>query len=505
MKKFIFTSCLLLLSISLFAQSNEVLNMARKISAENIKKDLFQLSSEEMEGRETATHGQKLAAQYIYKQFKEASINSWKNNQDSLAYFQQFPVYQTNIPAATIKYGNNEFVNLKDFMISGYTDMEMKNMKIHFIGNAADSCFMGKNFKNEAVVFLTSNLYAGFSKCNDILKETGAKCIFFCNPDNPHQLQKIINTQKYIRGGRLTLDPDLFKRKLPFDSVQNPRAYKQYKLATSTYIGPLESKVATTLFNIKTKNLRKHLSGNKPKLNYKSVEEIDISFSQKYDEKFTENVVALIPGSEIADEYIVLTAHYDHMGKNGDKIFYGANDNASGTAALIEIARTFKKAQKAGIKFKRNILFVACSAEEKGLLGSRYFVEQCGIPPHKIKANLNLDMLGRKDQKHENPNYSYLLGASDLNPKLKLITDSINAVYPNIELDYSYDYKNNFLYAASDQASFVDKNIPAIFYFNGLHDDYHKTTDTADKVDCDAISKVAALVFLTAVEIANGD
>jgi Peptidase family M28. len=112
-------------------------------------------------------------------------------------------------------------------------------------------------------------------------------------------------------------------------------------------------------------------------------------------------------------------------------------------------------------------------------------------------------MLGRKDNRHENLNFVYLLGANDLNPKLKTITDSINNQYPKLELDYSYDTADNFLYSASDQASFVKRNIPAIFYFNGLHNDYHKTTDTPDKIDYEAIKKVSSLIFLTAIELAN--
>jgi len=456
-----------------------------------------------MEGRETGEIGQKLAAQYIYKAFNEANILNYKLNSDSIDFFQQFEVFKNIAPTANIKSQNAEFEHFEDFMLSGFSDYYNSNLELVFLGTAHDSLYLNKNYSEKAILFLTKNLYAGAVKANDIIKETGCKVIFFCNPLDPHQMQQIVKKQKRAFSRRTKLDPDLFPSKNPFDSINNSRAFSMYKSVTTTLQGPIETSTVSELFNIKTKELRKCASGKSYKLPQTKTQKIELKFNEQFSQKSTENVIACIPGTEKKDEFIVISAHYDHIGKKGEKIFYGANDNASGTAAMLEIARKIKKAVDSGFQLKRSIVFAAFSGEEKGLLGSKYFVESKTLPLNKIKANLNIDMLGRKDKAHSHTNFIYLLGANDLNPKLKSISDSLNQIYPKIELDYSQDTPDNILYAASDQASFIRRNIPAIFYFNGLHKDYHKSTDTADKIDYESIKKVSGLIFLTALELAN--
>lgn len=503
MKIFTALSICFLISFKIIAQQIDVIDLSQKISAENIKKDVYELASEKMEGRETAKPGQKLAAAYIYKQFKEAGLISYQFKTDSLSYFQDFSVYKKDIPIIKLSINENEYKAYEDFSITGYSNLKRNKIELVFIGLAQDSIFKNKDYSDKAVLFLTSNLYAGPAKAIDIMKETKAKIVFYCNPNNPHQIQNIIQRQKKMFSRNQLLDPSIFEKKNPFDSISQGKLYHGFERLRTTYQGPISEKVVAKILNVKLKNLKKCIAGNPLEIKYKNKLTIDLEFSNTYNSQSTENVIACIPGSEKKDEYIVISAHYDHVGANGKKIFYGANDNASGTASLIEIARTLKKAVNSGLKLKRSILFATFSGEEKGLLGSKYFVENKTFPHDNIKANLNIDMLGRIDDRHENTNFVYLLGANHLNPKLKTITDSINNQYPKLELDYSYDTADNFLYSASDHASFVKRNIPAVFYFNGLHNDYHKTTDTPDKIDYEAIKKVSSLIFLTAIELAN--
>jgi len=493
----------ILIITQLFGQNSNALNFSKSISIDNIKKDLILLSSSNMEGRETGEVGQKLAAQYIYKEFYKAKLLNYKLNIDSIDYFQHFDIFKNISPSANIKSQNKIFEHYEDFMLSGFSDYYNPNLELVFLGTAPDSLYLNKNYSEKAILFLTKNLYAGAVKANDIIKETGCKVIFFCNPLDPHQMQQIVKRQKRAFSRRIKLDPDIFSSKNPFDSITKPKAFSMYKTVTSTFQGPIEARTISELFDIKLKDLRKCAAEKPYKIPQTKTKKIELKFNEQFIQKSTENVLACIPGTEKKDEFIVISAHYDHIGKKGEKIFYGANDNASGTAAMLEIARKIKEAVDSGIQLKRSIVFAAFSGEEKGLLGSKFFVESKTLPIEKIKANLNIDMLGRKDKAHSHTSFIYLLGANDLNPKLKRVSDSLNQIYPKIELDYSKDTPDNFLYAASDQASFIRRNVPAIFYFNGLHNDYHKSTDTADKIDYEAIKKVSGLIFLTTLELAN--
>ncbi len=223
--------------------------------------------------------------------------------------------------------------------------------------------------------------------------------------------------------------------------------------------------------------------------------------------KDSENVAAFIEGSEHPDEIIVITAHYDHVGVDKDgNVFNGADDDGSGTVAILEIAKAFQKAKENGNGPKRSILFLHVTAEEIGLLGSKYYVENPLFPLANTIANLNIDMIGRIDPaKAETPNYIYLIGSDKLSQELHKVSEEVNNAYVNIEIDYKYNDVNdpNRFYYRSDHYNFVKHNVPAIFYFNGVHEDYHKITDTPDKIEYDLLETRAKLIFHTAWELAN--
>lgn len=223
--------------------------------------------------------------------------------------------------------------------------------------------------------------------------------------------------------------------------------------------------------------------------------------------KDSENVVAFIEGSEKPEEIIVVSAHLDHVGidKNGE-VFNGADDDGSGTVAVLEMAQAFNEAKKAGKGPKRSILFLHVTGEEKGLLGSKYYTENPIFPLEKTIANLNIDMIGRTDERHKgNPNYVYLIGSDKLSTELHTLSEDVNKKYVNLELDYKYNDENdpNRFYYRSDHYNFAKNNIPIIFYFNGTHSDYHRIGDTPDKINYEMLEKRTRLVFHTAWEVAN--
>ena len=220
-----------------------------------------------------------------------------------------------------------------------------------------------------------------------------------------------------------------------------------------------------------------------------------------------ENVLGYIEGSDLKEELIIITAHYDHLGMHDTLLFNGADDDGSGTVAIMEIAEAFMLAKKEGKGPRRSILIMPVSGEEKGLLGSKYYTDNPIYPLKKTIANLNIDMIGRIDDLHINGDYIYLIGSDMLSQELHAISEDVNKKYIGLELDYTYNMQDdpNRYYYRSDHYNFAKNNIPVIFYFNGIHDDYHKTTDTVEKINFDKIEKITRFVFLTAWELANRD
>jgi hypothetical protein len=220
----------------------------------------------------------------------------------------------------------------------------------------------------------------------------------------------------------------------------------------------------------------------------------------------SENIWAFIEGSEKPQEILVISAHYDHVGIKNGEVFNGADDDGSGTVALLEIAQAFNEAKKQGFGPKRSILFLHVTGEEHGLHGSRFYSENPLFPIENTIADINIDMIGRRDTLHpKTNNYVYVIGSDRLSSELHTINEEVNAKYTQLELDYKYNDRKDpeRIYFRSDHYNFAKKGIPAIFFFNGIHADYHQSSDTPDKIEYDALAKRAQLAFVLAWELAN--
>ncbi len=220
----------------------------------------------------------------------------------------------------------------------------------------------------------------------------------------------------------------------------------------------------------------------------------------------SENIWAFIEGSEKPDEIIVISAHYDHVGMKNGEIYNGADDDGSGTVALLEIAQAFQKAKKEGHGPKRSILILHVTGEEHGLHGSRYYSENPLFPLANTVADVNIDMIGRRDESHtDSNNYVYVIGSDYLSTDLYNICEAVNTKYTKLNLDYKYNDrkdKNRFYYR-SDHYNFAKNGIPSVFLFNGVHADYHKATDEVDKIEFDALTKRTQYAFAIAWELAT--
>jgi Zn-dependent M28 family amino/carboxypeptidase len=304
--------------------------------------------------------------------------------------------------------------------------------------------------------------------------------------------------------------------------IENPDALKKYANTISA------AELKSHLYLFASKDFQGRYSGsNGQKLaaaflkNYYQIENIDSPmgddnyyqtipasyFGSGYNS--TENVLAYIEGTEKPDEVIVISAHYDHEGINENgEIYIGADDDGSGTVALLEMSQAFKQAKINGDGPKRSILFLHTTAEEIGLQGSRFYSENPIFPLENTIANLNIDMIGRIDNTHLESNvsnYVYLIGSDRLSSELHYISETINSTLFNLELNYKFNDEDdgNRYYYRSDHYNFAKNDVPVIFYFNGEHPDYHKVTDTPDKINYEVLEMRTKLIFATAWQLAN--
>jgi Zn-dependent M28 family amino/carboxypeptidase len=281
------------------------------------------------------------------------------------------------------------------------------------------------------------------------------------------------------------------------------------QIANQLFAG--EPQTATAIFNSSyTGNLAAPFALNAQK-------KISLSVGAKTETIPTQNVVAVWEGSDpiLKDEYVALGAHYDHVGfcapGTADPICNGADDDGSGTTALLGMAEALAKAPT---RPKRSTLFVWHCGEEKGLWGSRYFTEYPTVPLDRIVTQINIDMIGRSKKEGDTnprntdlsgPDGVYLIGSTMMSTELGELVNSVNKSYLNINYDTRYDdpKDTNRFFFRSDHYNYARKGIPIIFYFDGVHEDYHRVGDSADKIDYAKMEKITRTVYMTLWEVAN--
>ena len=506
------TFALLLSCLSTWAQKDEIqLKYAETITVKDLRKHLEIIASDEFEGRDTGHPGQKKAAKYIKERFQEFG---YEPIEKLGGFYQPFKLQLTYPDTVKLTIGNESLEFLKDmYYFPGFGDVLIKTDDLLYLGYGIDSDTYSdyKDATVEGRVVMISggeptdkkgiSLVSGTKKKSDWTvdwakkiekaKEEGAKALLII--DNNF-------SSSVSRFGRYIKRPDLKLSDVPVEASGIPLIY-------------ISSKAADRIF--KEAGLKGGYNKLEAKISKKAIplkEELNVSVivdvNKSREELTSENVLAYLEGTEKPDELIVVTAHYDHLGKKGDKIFNGADDDGSGTVAVLEIAEAFALAKKDGHGPKRSILFMTVSGEEKGLLGSEFYTDNPVFPLENTVANLNIDMIGRIDENHApDSNYVYLIGSDKLSTDLHELSEKANKTYAGIELDYTYNDENdpNRFYYRSDHYNFAKNNIPVIFYFTGVHEDYHQPTDTVDKIMFHKMENIARLIFHTAWEIANRD
>jgi Zn-dependent M28 family amino/carboxypeptidase len=240
------------------------------------------------------------------------------------------------------------------------------------------------------------------------------------------------------------------------------------------------------------------------------LDQVDVSLDEKtmHESLQAENVVGLIEGTDpiMKNDVVVFSAHFDHLGTGaGGAIYRGADDNGSGTAMVLDLARAFEQNP---VKPKCSLLFLSVSGEEKGLLGSNWYTSHPVVPLENTIADFNTDMIGRMDSSHQASGsgpYTYLIGSDKISTELDSILHVANRESNNIEFDYTYnnDHDPHQYYRRSDHYNFAKHGVPIAFFFTGEHADYHKPTDTIDKILFDRIVKIGQVVYYAGWKTAN--
>ncbi|MEM6359553.1 MAG: M28 family peptidase [Bacteroidota bacterium] len=469
------------------AQSEEdALKYVQGITKDELYDKLSILASDAMEGRDTGERGQKMAAAFIQDHFERLGLAGPVTSRTSRGYYQTVPLYRAIPGNISMTVKDETYSNFGKVVYYGSNNSNgAKELEVIFAGRGSDADFKQIKPKDKAVIVMVNNP-RGWRQPNALAMEMGAAMTLVVTHKNDEGFDAYSQLLKnYLSSGRLKLEK-------PQSNSEDPGIFF---ISPSVAAKMLNTTIDQMVEAGKTGSLKKIKKG---KFSYKT--------EQGVEEVMSENVLGYLEGSDLKDELVVLTAHYDHIGRNDEYIFNGADDDGSGTSAILEIAEAFVEAKADGKGPRRSILFMLVTGEEKGLLGSEYYTNNPVFSLENTVVDLNIDMIGRVDPEHkDNPDYVYLVGSDRLSSELHEISEKVNSTYSNLELDYTYNDENHpdRIYYRSDHWNFAKNNIPIIFYFNGVHDDYHQPSDTIDKIEFDQLTKRTKLVYHTAWVLAN--
>jgi len=493
------------------AAPNDPTPFAETITQSDMRTILTILSADDMEGRETGTPGNTKAAEYIASQLAEKGIPKI----DKLnGYFQNIAFTAELWDDIDLKVEGKPFRHLWDFYAFANLNSNRAAQEIRevvFLGYGIDdpnySDYKGKNVKGKTIL-----IYDGEPKKNGVSYITKSKEVSDWTTDRKKKLATAYKNgvaTVLIVDGNLKQNLGELRGQLLDGRMKMGAGEKTDELyANSIYIS---SKVAKDIISGKSKKFVKARKKIEKKGKPRSLTlptSIALTQAKKINQLLGNNIIGFIEGTdpELKKEIVVVSAHYDHIGRRGNAIYNGADDNGSGSTTVLEIAEAFAKAKAAGVGPRRSVMTIWVTGEEKGLLGSEYYSEFPIFPLENTVVDVNVDMVGRVHEKYTtNPNYIYVIGADRLSTELHQINEAANKKYSNLVLDYTYNDENdpNRFYYRSDHWNFAKNDIPVIFYFNGTHDDYHRPSDTPDKIEYDLLENRTRLVFHTAWELAN--
>lgn len=486
---------------------------AASITAEDLEALLGFVASDELEGRETGTRGQKVAARYLASQFQKMGLKPGADGK----WFQEYKLRRVSVNSATVSLTGKDQLKFGE----GFVCMNKMSLaksfeaKYAFAGYGIEAKeydnLKGLELKGKVAIIL-----AGEPKLKDnyVISGSGQPSEWGYRPD----MKSDALQNKGAKAVLVAMADADFEKFVSNPGLQHRMSGSSLSLSYLLDKDPIIPTlyISESTLNQLLKKARTSVEAQKKALSVQAeIGAVDLSkarfqlISDAVDEEIVaENVLGMIEGTDKKDEVIFVTAHYDHLGVRDGEVFNGADDDGTGTVALLEVAEAFMEAVKEGNRPRRTIIFMPVSGEEKGLLGSKYYSDHPIYPVQKTVCDLNIDMIGRVDEAHKGePQYIYVIGSDKLSTQLHLANENANKVVGNLELDYTFnspDDPNRFYYR-SDHYNFARLGIPVIFYFSGVHEDYHKATDDIEKILFPRAARVAQLVFATAWDVANRD
>lgn len=533
-----------------FEQPDLVQRYQRSITPEDLAAQLYFFASDFFEGRETATRGQQLAAHYLASRYRKLGLapkgtQSVQHPYAPEAYLQPFTVYGQHLAEAHLTVEVDSRTVARTSFASGAWDgdaylsfgsRDTSSGRVVFAGYGISDSTLGYDdyralreqdvdptgrwlllLRDEPMATDSTSLLptedgspshwsgALYDKIRTAFRAGPPAGILVVGDVGPRAVdvaERAALQAEHRDAGRLSLQERDDGRSVPPLYVVSSSLANRILAPSGRTVEALrqqiDSSLAPVVFDVPGVTIESHLE--------QETYAVD-----------TENVLAYLEGSDpvLKDEVLVLSSHYDHIGVDpfaeGDQINNGADDDGSGTVAMLEIAEAFLQAARDGYRPRRSLLFLHVSGEEKGLLGSEYYADvEPVFPLEQTVTNLNIDMIGRQNARHEEDDapYVYIIGSKLISEELHTINVRANEVTGlDVTLDERYNSRDdpNRFYARSDHWNFGKHGVPFIFFFTGVHDDYHQPGDEAHKIDYDSLAQITRLIFATAWQVANQD
>lgn len=506
----ILISLVLVLILSFAIPATAQLKGMESITAEELRLHLSFLAADEFQGRNTPSDELKITSKYIALMAEKYGL---KPLMPDGSFYQEIPLEITTVSEAKTR-------------IRLFTDMSEQTFFFpKAFGMRGRTVYPGST--SGEVVFLGYGLSAPDLSWDDYrevdLKGKIAVILDVDLPDDhvlkPKENRRLLRRRSITarqKGASAVLtvvsrerERHFFEKGTMFDNAGSSRivqsSTKQPLTQTSRrfYQAEIRHEVAAAILGVSESELR-HMfemisQGQSVARRELAGKKLEISVGVQRRKGHTNNVVAFLEGSDpqLKEEYVLFGSHHDHIGTREGKILNGADDNGSGTVAMLELAQAMVIERP-----KRSVIFVWHTGEEKGLWGANYFVENSPVPVEKMSAELNMDMLCRND-----PESIYLIGSNKLSTELDAAIHAVNDKNIHLTLDYKYEdsgHPDRFFFR-SDQYPYIRYGIPAVWFFCGTTEDYHQETDTIDRADFKKMERVTKLVYLTAHEIGNKD
>jgi len=496
---------------------------AEVITASQLKTYLSFIASDELEGRDTPSKGLDIAAKFL-----AVNLSRWgfKPAGDNGTYFQNVELTRMKVdPEQTrVEFDGKDYRFGDDFIASFAAGMSSPGTvtgQLVYVGhgwyikNKGINAYDSIDVKDKIVVICGLSIPKGASGA-DLTGKVGEDW------DNPRRRARALGA----KGAIIVPSPGILivwkdsRRILSNEWVVQVEKFVGEKFEFPTIFA--SPGLVNALFrgeSVSGQALLTRAATNEPgaPFDLKNSKKVTISVVVRRDKPVTQNVVAVLEGSDnrLRNEYVALGAHYDHLGMrttpvNGDSIYNGADDDGSGTTAVLALAEALAKGERP----KRSMLFVWHCGEEKGLWGSRYFTTYPTVPLKQIVTQLNIDMIGRSKKANDTlranaelsgPNEIYVIGSKMMSSQVGELTESVNKSYQRLIFNFKYDdpADPNRFFFRSDHFHYANHGIPAVFFFDGEHEDYHRPGDEVDRIDFNKMMKVTKTVYALAWELAN--